>query len=126
VIFRTRLFTPPSRGHQDPFKLSKHLALPSEAHLENVGPEWLLTILNRYDAHVGANFLMLIWRCWMVRNGVLQAGKEISIAGSVLFLTKYVAALFQIRQRDAPADIRGKQKLFLEKPPLRGVGLDLP
>jgi hypothetical protein len=41
----------------------------------------------------------------MVGNGVVQAGEEILIAGSVLFLTKYVAALFQVRQWDAPADI---------------------
>jgi hypothetical protein len=98
-------------------ELRKHLALPAEAHLRNHGPEWLLATLNRYDAQVGANFLMLTRRCWMVRNGVLQlqVGEDISIAGLVLFLTKYVATLFQIRQQDAPVDGRGEQKMFLEK-----------
>jgi hypothetical protein len=77
-------------------ELHKHIALPNEIHLRNVGPEWLLAILSRYDDITADNFLMLIWRCWMVRNSVLQAGEGISIAGSVLFLTRYVDALLQI------------------------------
>jgi ribonuclease HI len=51
----------------------------------------------------------------MVRNSVLQAGEGISISGSVLFLTRYVEALLQVRQRSDRADARGKQKLFPEK-----------
>jgi ribonuclease HI len=96
-------------------ELRKHLVLPDEIHLRNVGPEWLLAIMSRYDDFAAENFLMLIWRCWMVRNGVLQAGEGISISGSVLFLTRYVEALFQIRQRGDRADERGKQKIFPEK-----------
>jgi hypothetical protein len=89
-------------------ELRKHLALPDELHLRNVGPEWLLAILSRYDDIAADNFLMLILRCCMVRNSVLQAGEGISIAGSVLLLMRYVDALFQIRQRCDRAGARGK------------------
>jgi hypothetical protein len=43
-------------------ELRKHLVLPDEIHLRNVGPKWLLTILSRYDDLAAENFLMLIWR----------------------------------------------------------------
>jgi ribonuclease HI len=72
-------------------------------------------ILNRYDTFTNANFPMLIWRCWMTRNGVLKAGEEISTAGSVAFLTRYSAELTQIRQQEPAADARGKQKLYPEQ-----------
>jgi ribonuclease HI len=111
--FHAVITCPHSRALRE--ELHKHLPLPGELHLRNVGPEWLLAILSRYDDLVAANFLMLIWCCWMVRNNILQAGKGISISGSVLFLTRYVEALFQNRQQSDQADAHGKHKLYLEK-----------
>jgi hypothetical protein len=96
-------------------ELRRFLSLPDEAHIQYTGPDWLLMILNRYDAYTYASFLMLIWRCWMVRNGAIKAGDGISIAGSVAFLTRYSEELLQIRQRPAAADDRGKQKLHWEQ-----------
>lgn len=93
-------------------ELRKWLVLPAEEHIQHSGPDWLLMILDRYDDHTNSNFLMLIWRCWMVGNGVLKAGEGISIAGSVAFLTRYAAELCQIRQQGVSADDRGKQKIF--------------
>uniref|UniRef100_K3ZFI0 RNase H type-1 domain-containing protein n=1 Tax=Setaria italica TaxID=4555 RepID=K3ZFI0_SETIT len=66
-------------------ELRKHVALPREEDITYTGPEWLLLLL----------------AC--ARNAVLQAGEQISIAGSVVFLTKYLNALSQIRQQQ-PSD----------------------
>lgn len=90
-------------------ELRSQMVLPDEADLIYTGPDWLLLVLDRYDNDTISNFLMLIWRCWSVRNSVLQAGEQISIAGSVTFLTRYMQALFQIRQQPQAEDIRGKQ-----------------
>jgi hypothetical protein len=79
-------------------ELRNHLKLPAEIHIQNTDPEWILSILDRYDEHTNTNFLMLIWRCWMVRNGVLKAGEGISIAGSIAFLTRYCSELSLVRQ----------------------------
>ncbi|RCV42220.1 hypothetical protein SETIT_9G199100v2 [Setaria italica] len=112
----------PTRANKD-----MHVVLPTERDLRNVGPDWLLMILDRYDVEVCSNFLMLIWTCWNVRNNVLQAGEGISIAGSVLFLTRYIEALLQIRQQNEVGDARGKQKLMagrLARASTRRLGSD--
>jgi hypothetical protein len=62
------------------------------------GPDWLLLILNQYSAEVIANFMMLIWRVWSVRNNTLKGGQKISIEGSVTFLTRYMDSLSHSRQ----------------------------
>jgi hypothetical protein len=81
---------------------------------------YTLLLLTRYDQNIVANFLMLIWRCWSVRNAVLQAGEKIFIEGSVIFLTRYIEALLHIRQQRPTADDRGKQKMVNEKEPELG------
>lgn len=88
-----------------------HWDLPVEEEIRQSGPEWLLLLLDRYDHLVCTNFLMLIWRCWMVRNGVLKAGDNISIEGSVMFLSRYMQSLKSIRQPDLGDDERGKQAI---------------
>jgi ribonuclease HI len=95
-------------------ELRKHLSLPDEEHIQHTGPEWLLMLLDRYDDQTNTIFLMLIWRCWMVRNGVIKAGEGISIAGSVLFLTCYCSELLLVRQQGISGENRGKQKMFPE------------
>jgi hypothetical protein len=66
-------------------QLRKQVALAAETDLRNTGPDLLLVLLARYDQDLVSNFLMLIWRCWNVRNSVLQlqAGERISIAASL-------------------------------------------
>jgi ribonuclease HI len=54
---------------------------------------------------------MVLWRCWTVRNGAVQAGEGISITGSVNFLRRYIDSLNEIRQQADGKDDRGKQKL---------------
>ncbi|TVU17394.1 hypothetical protein EJB05_33427, partial [Eragrostis curvula] len=45
-------------------------ALPAEDHLTNSDPEWLLNVINRYDADMCAQLLMVFWRAWYVRNEI--------------------------------------------------------
>lgn len=71
----------------------EHYTVPDEEHLINSRPDWLLLLLDRYLVEIRANFLMLIWRCWSVRNSVLQAGEQFSITGSVLFLKLYAVTV---------------------------------
>lgn len=85
-------------------------ALPKEEELVWTGPDWLLLLLDRYDGQTRMNFLMLLWRCWSVRNSVLQAGECISIKGSVCFLSRYLFSLQQVRP-PPPGDNRGKQPM---------------
>lgn len=84
--------------------------LPSKVDIVYTGPDWLLLLLEKYDDLTHVTLLLVLWRCWSVRNGVLMAGEKISIAGSVSFLTGYISSLLQIRQQE-PSDVRGKQKL---------------
>uniref|UniRef100_K4A207 RNase H type-1 domain-containing protein n=1 Tax=Setaria italica TaxID=4555 RepID=K4A207_SETIT len=93
-IFHTIITS--SHTHDLRYELRKQVALLAEEDIRNTGPEWLLTILDR---------------CWNVRNRVLQAGEQISIAGSVLFLTRYIEALFQIQHQQVGGDTREKKKL---------------
>lgn len=67
-----------------------HWLLPSEAELSFTGPDWLLVLLNQCSPEVIDNFLMIMWRAWSVRNGILRAGQTLSIDGSVIFLTRYM------------------------------------
>lgn len=73
--------------------------------------EWLFSIIDRYNTQTILNFLMLIWRCWTIRNNLI-AGEPISVSGSVAFLERYLESLFNIRQQAPVPDSKGKQKLF--------------
>ncbi|TVU45579.1 hypothetical protein EJB05_05069, partial [Eragrostis curvula] len=89
--------------------------LPSETNFQNTDLDWLLMILDRHSEEINANLLMVLWRVWNVRNGVLQAGENISIGDSVEFLKRYMAALLQIRQQEPVPDDKGKKSLFRQK-----------
>jgi hypothetical protein len=54
---------------------------------------------------------MLIWRCWSVRNSVLQAGEQ-SRSLALFYFWSYMQSLLQIRQQPVAGDDRGKQKMF--------------
>ncbi|GJN40248.1 hypothetical protein PR202_gb29435 [Eleusine coracana subsp. coracana] len=87
-------------------------ALSAEEDLINTGLDWLLMLVDRYSGEIMANLLMILWRFWSVRNGVLQAGDTISIAGSAEFLKRYMSALLQVRQCDDGLQKKGKACLF--------------
>jgi hypothetical protein len=91
--------------------LGKVWNLPKWEEIRETGPEWLLGLMGRHDDMTMARFLMVIWRIWSVRNGVTQAGEEISIDGSVIFLTSYWDSLQQIKQDVSLVNQYGKQQV---------------
>ncbi|CAN6246400.1 unnamed protein product [Urochloa humidicola] len=109
--FHVVIVCPQARALRD--QLREKILPASGGTLIQSGPEWLLSIVERYDAATVVNFFMLIWRCWSVRNKLLQEGEEISIG--VLFLSRYMDALTSFRQQHAE-DVRGKQKMFPCRP----------
>ncbi|TVU49286.1 hypothetical protein EJB05_00593, partial [Eragrostis curvula] len=99
--------------------LSEVWELPEQADLLDTGPEWLLGLLIKYPADVMANFVMMLWRVWNVRNGALKAGEKISIEGSVIFLTRYMDGLLSARQQYYAREGKGKaQVVTLSTPSL--------
>jgi len=86
-----------------------HWLLPSEEDLTFTGPDWLLVLLNRSSPEVISNFLMILWRAWSVRNGVLRAGQTLSIEGSVNFLTRYMDSFMLCRRKNVQVDNKGKR-----------------
>jgi hypothetical protein len=92
-----------------------HWLLPAENDLVHSGPDWMLLILNQYSAEVIANFLMLLWRVWSVRNSTLKAEQKISIEGSVIFLTRYMDSLLLARQSNGQPDSKGKKSALIGK-----------
>lgn len=93
-VFHAVVACPHAKGLRDAMRA--HWSLPREEEIINTGPDWLILILERYDDQTRANFLMVLWRCWNMRNGVLKAGENISIKGSVAFLSRYLLSLNQI------------------------------
>jgi hypothetical protein len=60
--------------------------LPGENWLRNTGPQWLLVPLDTGTVEEVANLELILWRVWLDRNKVTQAGESLSITGSVEFL----------------------------------------
>lgn len=89
--------------------MRKHWALPAEEDLLFTGPDWLLVLMSRFTAEVNSNLLMLLWRVWSVRNSVLRAGQKVSVAGSIVFLTRYMDSLLQCHQGSSQHDAEGKR-----------------
>jgi hypothetical protein len=49
--------------------------LPGENWLRNTGPEWLLVPLDTGTVDEVANLELILWRVWLDRNKVTQAGE---------------------------------------------------
>lgn len=120
-VFHAVIICPHARALREAMR--DQWLLPGEEDLLLSGPDWLLLLVDKIDDQVRDNFLMLIWRCWNVRNSVLMAGESISVEGSVIFLSRYWAALLQIRQQAPAGDDRGKQKMYPEPRPSASPGM---
>lgn len=75
--------------------------LPEESMLVNSGPDWLLMILQGVPGDDGAQFLLLLWRAWHLRNDcIFGKGKE-TVLASATFLQSYWDSQAQIKQGNA-------------------------
>jgi hypothetical protein len=62
--------------------------LPAEERLLNVGPEWLLVLLESDKVERVANLAIILWHAWSVRNKITRAGEDLSIDSCVHYLRK--------------------------------------
>ena len=49
--------------------------LPAESTLAFNGPEWLIMLIDREDAEVAAQLVLVLWRSWFVRNELTHNGR---------------------------------------------------
>lgn len=68
-------------------------------------------MLDHFPTKVMANFLMLIWRAWHVRNSITQEGKWIPITAFIIFLTCYMNSLEASvgKRARGSADVQGSE-----------------
>lgn len=67
--------------------------LPAEDQFRNTGEDWLQHLLDPCSMESRVKTLLLLWRCWFLRDDCIHgSGKEL-IGRSVDFLTQYVAEL---------------------------------
>jgi hypothetical protein len=62
------------------------VAAPRRELAEEHWAEWLLVPLDTGNVEEVANLELILWRVWLDRNKVTQAGESLSITGSVEFL----------------------------------------
>jgi hypothetical protein len=61
--------------------------LPPEDMLNFSGPEWLLMLIDRVDAHIAVRILLVLWRAWFARNELVHSNKWLtSNDGGICFL----------------------------------------
>ncbi|SPT18358.1 unnamed protein product [Triticum aestivum] len=62
--------------------------IPSEKHFRNTGEDWLQILLSSVPKDVRAKILLLLWRCWHLRdNCIHEDGKE-PVLVSAAYLSK--------------------------------------
>ncbi|XP_073355646.1 uncharacterized protein [Aegilops tauschii subsp. strangulata] len=65
--------------------------IPEEIQFRDSGKDWLQNLLAQCNSEMRTKVLLLLWRCWYLRNNcVFNDGKE-TIAHSVAFLEQYAA-----------------------------------
>jgi hypothetical protein len=67
--------------------------IPNENSFKFTGPDWLLILLDGINNEKRGLVLMLLWRCWHLRNDAVHEKGECSIKGSAIFLNRYIHEL---------------------------------
>uniref|UniRef100_A0ACD5XW94 Uncharacterized protein n=1 Tax=Avena sativa TaxID=4498 RepID=A0ACD5XW94_AVESA len=70
-------------------EMRKNWDLPAESLFQFSGPDWLLILLAGINKDRRGLVLMILWRCWNLRNDAIHEKGEGSVVGSVLFLNRY-------------------------------------
>jgi hypothetical protein len=67
--------------------------IPAESFFKWSGPDWLLVMLAGISNERRGLVLMMLWRCWHLRNDAVHEKGECSIKGSSIFLNCYLQEL---------------------------------
>jgi ribonuclease HI len=71
-------------------EMRKGWDLPAESLFKHSGPDWLLIMLDGISNERRGLVLMMLRRCWHMRNDVVHEKGECSVSGSVNFLNRYL------------------------------------
>nr|XP_045084679.1 uncharacterized protein LOC123494096 [Aegilops tauschii subsp. strangulata] len=63
--------------------------LPPEKKFRYTGEDWLQVLLDSENEDTGAKMLLLMWRCWHLREDCVRIEGRQTISSSVQFLEKY-------------------------------------
>lgn len=88
-------------------EMREYWRLPADEELTNYGPDWLLLILEKLGTEERAQFVLVLWRSWFLRNDSLFGSGKASVRASVIFLQNFWDTLFQIKH-GTTVDIKGK------------------
>ncbi|XBI59286.1 hypothetical protein VPH35_040386 [Triticum aestivum] len=73
--------------------MRKEWPLPAEKSFRNTWSDWLQVLLDTEPENMRAKLLLLLWRCWHLRENTLRHNGRESITSSVIFLRKYTEDL---------------------------------
>jgi hypothetical protein len=69
--------------------MRQYWALPDDEQLRDFIAASFLHRVDALDTDSAAQWLLLLWRTWQVRNNITHESEKLSFAGSVSFLRKY-------------------------------------
>jgi hypothetical protein len=73
--------------------MHKHWYMSGEEQLQNIGPNWLLLLMQKVNKVTGARILLLMWRAWHLRNDITHGEGKCTVTGSEGFLVSYCESL---------------------------------
>lgn len=88
--------------------------IPDVKSIRNTRPEWFLNLIAECDEGDRLRVLMLMWRCWHVRNEIQHDKAPPPMEVSRRFLQSYVNSLLGIQQYPAGDWDKGKMVIQLE------------
>lgn len=92
-------------------------AIPTEEDLHHPGHEWLLHLIDKYDAEVMGRLVLILWRACYIRNELAHTTRKLSITASVGFLMNYWESLCAVRQQPG-LDAKGKRPVNFPHAPV--------
>lgn len=69
--------------------LREDWGLPPEKVFRYTGRDWLQVLLDGVTPDMRAKILLLLWRCWHLRDDCVHGDGKETIRGSVFFLQRY-------------------------------------
>ena len=99
-------------------------SIPDIESVRNTGPEWLLNLIAESNEGDRLRLIMLLWRCWHVRNEITHDKPAPPVEVSRRFLQSYVTSLLGIQEYPQGDWDKGKMTIQQEgaEQPISHVG----
>lgn len=88
--------------------MAKVWCIPEITSMCNTGPEWLLHSMADLNDGDRLRLLMLLWRCWHVRNEITHHKPAPPVEASKRFLQSYVSSLMNLQHYSSVDLVKGK------------------